>query len=351
MLEKGPYQPLTWAPGKKPIAMQSWLLNVASDKRVSCGALRTAVVLSFGFNATNGGCWQTKSTMAKSAAVSTSSIKQGLSELEISGHILRIEEPIRGKPMRVIYPVLNSEIEQQEPRTRRGGVSKGVNPRQRAAENAAREAGETKSETTLPAPAETHVMPASILMPEPAPSLAVEAAAAAAGPAAASPEREDHPFDPEAGSAGNVMNEKHPENGIPYHAVRQRMDMQGFRSRPGIRLTPDDYKAGSQAWADGQFDSWAEHLTGEGPIHQSPARTEGQSKPWAKGQPPCIQEKSKSIIPDSIKERRTQPDQVVVGCSQGGCASVARYRCSKTGFVFCTRHRGGSYTATEIQNS
>jgi len=249
--------------------MQDWLLNVVSDKRVSCGALRTAVVLSFGFNATSGGCWQTKSTMAKSVAVSTSSIKQGLAELEICGHILRIEEPIRGRPMRVIYPVLNSEIEQQEPRTRRGGVSKGVNPRQRAAENAAREAGETKAENTAPAPAETHAVPASIVMPEAALSRAVEAAAAAAVPVSTSPKREEHPIDPEAGSAGNVMNEKHPENGIPYHSVRQRMDMQGFRSRPGIRLTLNDLRAASQAWADGQFDSWAEHLTGEGPIHQS----------------------------------------------------------------------------------
>lgn len=99
MLEKGLRTPLTWAPGKKPAMMEAWLLNVASDKRISCGALRTAVVLSFAFNATTGGCWQTKSTMAKSAAVSTSSIKQGLSELEIGGHILRREEPIRGKPM------------------------------------------------------------------------------------------------------------------------------------------------------------------------------------------------------------------------------------------------------------
>ncbi|WP_342112117.1 hypothetical protein [Methylobacterium sp. SI9] len=267
MLEKGPYQPLTWAPGKKPMAMQSWLLNVASDKRVSCGALRTALVLSFGSNATNGGCWQTKSTMAKSAAVSTSSIKQGLAELEASGHILRIEEPIRGLPMPVIYPVLDPEIEHQEPRARRGGVSNGVDPRKRAAENAAREAGETKAENTAPAPAEAHAVPASILMPEPALSPAVEAATVAAVPAAAASEREEHPIDPEAGSAGNVMNEQHPENGISYHAVRQRMYMQGFRSRPGIRLTPDDYKAASQAWADGEFDLWAEHLTGEGPIH------------------------------------------------------------------------------------
>lgn len=349
MLEKSSRTPLMWAPGKKPSAMQDWLLNVASDKRVSCGALRTAVVLSFGFNATTGGCWQTKSTMAKSAAVSTSSIKQGLSELEISGHILRIEEPIRGKPMRVIYPVLNSEIEHQEPRTRRGGVSKGVNPRQRAAENAAREAGETKAETTAPTPAETHAVPAPIVMPESAPSPVADATISTVVPAA-SPEREEHPIDPEAGSAGNVMNEKHPENGIPYHAVRQRMDMQGFRSRPRIRLTPDDYKAGSQAWADGQFDSWAEHLTGEGPIHQSPARTEGQSKPWAKGQPPCIQEKSKSIILDPIKERRTQSDQVVAGCSHGGCGSAARYRCPETRLTFCIRHRGDSYAATEIRN-
>ncbi|MCJ2085845.1 hypothetical protein MKK88_07545 [Methylobacterium sp. E-005] len=348
MLEKSSRTPLTWAPGKKPIAMQGWLLNVASDKRVSCGALRTALVLSFGFNATNGGCWQTKSTMAKSAAVSTSSIKQGLAELETSGHILRIEEPIRGRPMRVIYPVLNSEIEQQEPRARRGGVSKGVNPKQRAAENAAREAGETKAENTAPAPAETHAVPASILMPEPAPSPVADATISAAVPVAASPEREEQPIDPEAGPAGNVMNERHPENGIPYHSVRQRMTMQGFRSRPGIRLTADDYKAGSQAWADGQFDSWAEHLTGEGPIHQSLTQTEGQSKPWAKGQPPCIQEKSKRIILDPIREGRTQPDQVVAGCSHGGCGSAARYRCPETGFAFCVRHRGNSYAAVEI---
>ena len=49
--EEGSRTPFTWAPGKKPAAMQDWLLNVASDERVSCGALRTAVLLSFGFNA------------------------------------------------------------------------------------------------------------------------------------------------------------------------------------------------------------------------------------------------------------------------------------------------------------
>ncbi|MCJ2086226.1 hypothetical protein MKK88_09490 [Methylobacterium sp. E-005] len=349
MLEEGPYQPLTWAPGKKPIAMQSWLLNVASDKRVSCGALRTALVLSFGFNATNGGCWQTKSTMAKSAAVSTSSIKQGLSELETSGHILRIEEPIRGRPMRVIYPVLNPEIEHQEPRARRGGVPKGVNPRQRAAAKAAPKAGEVKAENTAPAPVEPRS--ASRSVPEPASSLVAESTASVAATASQpSPAGEESPADPDAKPAENVMSEKHPEGGIPYHSIRQRMAMQGFRSRPGIRLTPDDLRAASQAWADGQFDSWAELLTGEGPIHQSITRTEGQSKPWVKGQPPCIQEKSKSIIPDPIKERRTQPDHVVAGCSHGGCMSAARYLCSRTGFVFCVRHRGGSYIAAEIQN-
>lgn len=45
MSEKGSRTPLTWAPGKKPGAMQNWLLNVASDENISCGALRTAVVL------------------------------------------------------------------------------------------------------------------------------------------------------------------------------------------------------------------------------------------------------------------------------------------------------------------
>lgn len=350
MLEKGSRARLIWAPGKKPAAIEIWLSNVASDESVSCGALRTAIVLSFAFNATTGGCWQTKSTMAKSVRVSQSSIKQGLKELDDGGHILRTDEPIRGKLMRVVYPVFNPEIELQEPRARRGGVPKGVNPRQRSAENATRKAGATKAENTATIPAETHAVPASILMPESAPSPVADATINSAVPAASSPERGEHPIDPEAGPAGNVMNEKHPEGGIPYHAVRQRMHMQGFRDRPRLRLTPDDLRAGSKAWADGEFDSWAEHLTGEGPIHQFLTRTEDQSKSWAKGQPPCIQEQSKRIIPDPIRERRTQPDQVVAGCSHGGCGSAARYRCPETGFTFCIRHRGDSYTATEIRD-
>jgi hypothetical protein len=348
MLEKGSHTPLTWAPGKKPAAMQDWLLNVASDKRVSCGALRTAVVLSFGFNATTGGCWQTKSTMAKSAAVSTSSVKQGLSELEISGHILRIEEPIRGKPMRVIYPVLNPEIEQQEPRARRGGVPKGVNPRQRAAAKAAHKGGE--AENAVPAPIEPRSASRSVTEHEPASSPVAEATTSVVAVASqSSPESKEGPNDPAAKPAESVISEKHPEGGIPYHSVRLRMGLQGFRARPGIRLTPDDLRAASQAWADGQFDSWAEHLTGEGAIHQSITRTEGQSKPWAKGQPPCIQEKSKIFIPDSIKEDRSRSQPVVIGCSHADCRAVATYRCSRTDFAFCVRHRGNSYTAVDIR--
>ena len=249
----------------------------------------------------------------------------------------------------MIYPVLNAEIELQEPRARRGGVPKGVDPRRRAAENAARNGGEVKAKSVVPTPAEVLKTPQPTPEPAPAPSLVADATISAAVPAAAAPEREEHPIEPEAGSAGTVMNEEHPKRGIPYHAVRQRMGMQGFRSRPGIRLTPDDLRAGSQAWADGQFDSWAEHLTGEGPIHRSPTRTEGQSKPRAKGQPPCIQEKSKSIIPDPIEERRTPSSQVVAGCSHGGCRSAATYRCSRTDLAFCVRHRGNSYPAVEIR--
>jgi hypothetical protein len=349
MSEKGSRTPLTWAPGKKPSAMAAWLLNVASDENISCGALRTAVVLGFAFNATTGGCWQTKSTMAKSVRVSVSGIKQGLAELDALGHILRAQEDVRGRDLRVIYPVLNPEIKLQEPRARRGGVPKGVDPRRRAAEKAARTGDEPKAKSVMPTPAEVLLTPQPSPEPAPAPSLVADATISAAVPAAAAPEREGHPIEPEARSAGNVMNEEHPKHGIPYHAVRQRMDMQGFRCRPGLRLTPDDLRAGSQAWADGQFDSWAEHLTGEGPIHQFITRTEGQSKPWSKGQPPCIQEKSKILIPDPIKEDRSQSESVVTGCSHADCRAVARYRCSRTDFAFCVRHRGNSYAAVEIR--
>jgi hypothetical protein len=349
MSEKGSRKPVRWAPGQKPAAVQAWLLNVASDQRVSCGALRTAVVLAFGFNATTGGCWQSKPTMAKSVKKSVSSIKHGLAELDRDVHILRTQEDIRGQDLRVIYPVLNPEIELQEPRARRGGVPKGVDPRRRAAENATRKTGEGKAENTAPAPAEALPAPAPIPKLEPAPSPVAEATASAAVPAPP-PEREERPIDAEAGAAGNVMNEKHPEGGIPYHAVKLRIDMQGFRVRPGFRLTPDDLRAGSQAWADGQFDSWAEHLTGEGPIHQFLTRTEGQSKKWAKGQPSCIQERSKSFIPDPIKEDRSQSEPVVIGCSHADCRAVARYRCSRTDLTFCIRHRGDSYTATEVRD-
>ncbi|XYD12652.1 hypothetical protein R1A27_34485 (plasmid) [Methylobacterium sp. NMS12] len=329
--------------------MQDWLLNVASDENISCGALRTAIVLSFGFNATTGGCWQTKSTMAKSVRVSVSGIKQGLAELDTLGHILRAQEDVRGRDLRVIYPVLNPEIKLQEPRARRGGVPKGVDPRRRAAENAARTGDDPKAKSVAPTHAEASPTPQPI--PEPAPVLnpAREVADSAVTPAPSPPEREERAIKPEARSAVNVFNERHPPGGIPYHSIRQRMDMQGFRGRPGLRLTPDDFRAGSQAWADGQFDSWAEHLTGEGPIHRSPTRTEGQSKPWAKGQPPCIQEKSKIFIPDPIKEDRSRPELVVIGCSHADCRAAARYRCSRTDLAFCVRHRGNSYAAVEIR--
>jgi hypothetical protein len=349
MSEKGSRKPLTWAPGKKPGAMQDWLLNVASDENVSCGALRTAIVLSFAFNATTGGCWQTKSTMAKAVKVSVSSIKQGLAELDAQGHILRAQEDVRGRDLRVIHPVFNPEIKLQEPRARRGGVPKGVDPRRRAAENAVRNGGETEAESAALAPAEVSPASQPAPEPEPAPSPACEMAATAAAPTPPL-EQEERPIDLEAKPAENVMMEKHPEGGIPYHSIKLRMDMQGFRVRPRLRLTPDDLRAGSQAWADGQFDSWAEHLTGEGAIHQSLTRTEGQSKKWVKGQPPCIQEKSKNFIPDPIKEDRSRSEPVVIGCSHADCRAVARYSCSRTGLSFCIRHRGDSYTATEIRD-
>lgn len=349
MSEKGSRTPLTWAPGKKPPAMQDWLLNVASDQRTSLGALRAAIVLSFGFNATTGGCWQTKSTMAKSVNRSPSSIKQSLKELNDCGHILRADEDIRGRDLRVIHPVLNPEIKLQKPQARRGGVPKGVDPRRRAAENAARTGDEAKAKSVVPMPAEVLPTPRPIPEPEPGPSPAREVAATAVASSSSPSEQKERSIDPDARPVENVFNERHPPGGIPYHSIRQRMDMQGFRVRPRLRLMPDDFRAGSQAWADGQFDSWAEHLTGEGPIHRSPTRTEGQSKPWAKGQPPCIQEKSKSFIPDSIKEDRSQSDQVVAGCSHGGCGSAATYRCSRTDLAFCVRHRGSSYAAVEIR--
>ena len=287
--------------------------------------------------------------MAKLVRVSVSSIKQGLAELDAQGHILRTQEDVRGRDLRVVRPVFNPEIELQEPRARRGGVPKGVNPRRRSAENATRGTKGAKVEDATLAPDETRSASRPVLELEPAPSPVAEATASeAATTPLPSPESKESSIAPDAKPAEDLMLGKHPESGIPYHAVRLRMDLQGFRVRPGLRLTPDDLHAGSQAWADGQFDSWAEHLTGEGPIHQFSTRTEGQSGKWAKGQPPCIKEKSKSFIPDPIKERRTQPDQVVAGCSHGGCGSAARYRCPDTGFTFCIRHRGDSYAATEI---
>ncbi len=244
--------------------MQNWLLNVASDEEMSLGALRVAIVLSFGFNATTGGCWQTKSTMAKSVKISVSSIKQSLKELDDGGHILRVNEPIRDKPMRVIYPAFNPEIERQEPRARRGGVPKGVNPRRRVAEKAARNSDEVKAKSLVPTVAEASPTLQPISESAPALSPVREVAASAVTPAPSPPEREERSIEPEARPAENVMNEQHPKGGIPYHSIGQRMDMQGFRVRPRLRLTPDDRRAGSQAWADGQFDSWAEHLTGRG---------------------------------------------------------------------------------------
>ena len=339
---------LMWEPGEKASALEGWVLNVLSDNRLSCGALRIATLLSLRFNSQNGACWLRKTKMAAAVKVSVSSIKQGLGELEKAGHILRVQEVIRDKSMRVIYPVLNGDIEDQTPRARRGGVPTGVNPRERAAENAARKTvGGLEDESAASAPATAR----PTLRTAPEPALDPEKATTSAAPVhpSASSDALDRgsPIDPDPTTPPSVKSNDYPAGGLPYWRVNITLDHQGFRSKPR-RLTADQTRELSQAWADGEFDIVAERLTGERPIHQSSLRTEDQSGNGSKAVPPSIQEQSINIIPDPIPGRRIQPEQVVVGCSHTGCRVPARFRSLSNGDLLCIRHRGGGVSCVEL---
>ena len=337
----------TWEPGQKPAAMQTWFLNTLSDIRLSRGALRTAGILMFGFNATTGACWQRKTKMAESAGVSVSTIKQGLAKLEATGHILRVQEPIRGRAMRVIYPVLNPEIEEQERRARRGGVPKGVSPQQRATENAARKAGEVRTESVAYALDEAHLTPEA--SPEPVPARIGETVSDMAVPASSDASDRQHSVDPKPQVSRSVRGETHPPGGIPYWKIELSLMQQGFRMGGRRRLTDDEIREGSQAWADGEFDLWAERVTGEGPRHRPFTWTEGQSGGRPSTLSPSIQEKSERIIPDPIPEMRIRTERSVTGCSHAGCRLPARFRCLLTEDLLCIRHRGGGLYEVEIE--
>lgn len=135
MLARTPEQhSFVWDEGKKWETMEQWAQQVMADDDLSPRDLKVAWVLMFGFNSRNARCWLKKATIAERGGVSVSSVKQALSLLERRGHITRTTEGDSGSELRIIYPVIDPWRPTPEPRRRRGGVAKGVDPRALAAE-------------------------------------------------------------------------------------------------------------------------------------------------------------------------------------------------------------------------
>lgn len=122
---------VTWLAGKKPGAMDSWSKSIMGDQDLSRGAIRVAWALTFSFNSDDGYSWETKAKIAKRVSLSVSTVKNVLNELDSRGHIERSEKAVYGnRKMRVIWPCYTRLLAEQLPRKRKGGVAKGVNPRQ-----------------------------------------------------------------------------------------------------------------------------------------------------------------------------------------------------------------------------
>lgn len=122
-------QPLTWLPKKKMEAMASWSQLVMADHRLTKTELKVAWALTYAFNSEDGRCWETKAVIAKRAGLSESAVKATLTGLDEKGHITRTFEVIRGKKVRVIRPTLSRSFGIPQPRPRRGGVAKGIDPK------------------------------------------------------------------------------------------------------------------------------------------------------------------------------------------------------------------------------
>lgn len=126
--------PCSWPSGGKMQAMEAWAGRVMSDHRSSRTELKVAWSLSYSFNSDDGRCWASRAVLAKRAGLSESAVKSALTGLDRNGHIARSTEVIRGKEMRIVRPTLSRSFGMAEPRPRRGGVAKGVDPRSLAAD-------------------------------------------------------------------------------------------------------------------------------------------------------------------------------------------------------------------------
>lgn len=129
---------LPWVNGAKMLAMEKWAQNLMRDDDLSRGAIRVAWALQFAFHSKEGNkrgaCWETKETLAARAGMTAKAVQGGLAELDKAGHIIRTEQTIGGKEMRVIYPCFNQSVQDRPKRAARGGLPKGVSGKARAAE-------------------------------------------------------------------------------------------------------------------------------------------------------------------------------------------------------------------------
>lgn len=116
--------PCRWAQGDKMSSMQHWAKCVVTDPRSTKGEIAVAWVLMFSFNSDNGRCWLKKSKIAEKVGLSETYVAASLAGLDKNGHIYRTEEKVGSQMMRVIRPTYSRSSVRQEPRQRRGGVSK-----------------------------------------------------------------------------------------------------------------------------------------------------------------------------------------------------------------------------------
>lgn len=146
-----------WPKDKKWDHMEGWAQNLMRDPDLSKAAVKVAWALAFAFNRDTGQCWQTIPTIARTINLSGSYVTDALKELEQGGYIIRRREWVEyeQKKLRVFLPARlfdpDRAAAKSAPRKARGGVPKGVNPREIAERKRQAEAAKGCS-TSAPIP-------------------------------------------------------------------------------------------------------------------------------------------------------------------------------------------------------